>query len=336
MARASSKLERACGYWPAAKRRLPRRYAAWATEDRRGYSAMTPCEGLLGTLAGVGRGTGSLCLGHEGPRLGQCQVALGLVAALPRRPACPPETHDDDDAQAQDGPASPAAAPGAGRERSSAVLVVVQARCRSTRADSARSSQISPLTDDPSAAEKLPALRVPVRTPVGRMSRCVRGRKVAAHLARDDDRGRVDVGVDLGRLRHDHAARHVDLALEAAVDVEVPLACDLASERKPAAEDGAAGIGRSAVGTGLPTECGVGLFRRARESQEAPDPADAARTSGRSHGASLSRAAAQPQGASALAPSSPARFPRRGGAPPRGGSTTIRWSLTSPAACMKA
>src|SRR6266851_1246772 len=69
-------------------------------------------------------------------------------------------------------------------------------------------------------------------------------RQVAAHLARDDDGGGVDVGVDLGALGDHDASGYVDLALEAAVDVEITLARDLAAKRETAAQDGAAGIRR--------------------------------------------------------------------------------------------
>src|SRR5262249_32616116 len=129
-------------------------------------------EGLLGPLAGLLRGAGSLRLNGQGPGLCESDGALGLVARLPEGPAPPDEAHHAHGRASADRRLQgvPGADPFEQRHRgSSTSRGVVSA----TRAGSARSSQISPLTEEPSAAEKLPALRVPVSTPLGRMSRWV-------------------------------------------------------------------------------------------------------------------------------------------------------------------
>src|SRR4029450_12513015 len=139
-------------------------------------------EGLLGPLTRLGRGARGLGLGDEGPGLGQWDRALGLGAGLPARPAAPPEPEHGDGRHRPDGPQNrPALAElldQAHRRSSSSSL----APALPIRAGSARSSQISPLTEEPSAAEKLPALRVPVSTPLGRMSRWVVAERVPRTL----------------------------------------------------------------------------------------------------------------------------------------------------------
>src|SRR5260370_708962 len=151
------------------------------------------CRALATQLLGAGDADEAFLI-EEGLRF--CSVNDGLKGGL----GCsvillglPAEPHDADGPQAEDNPPGPVLLPDpfeqAHRRRSSPSSLPVSP----ARAGSARSSQISPLTDDPSAAEKLPALSVPVRTPEGRMSRCV----VADRLPRTLPAMRMDAALML-------------------------------------------------------------------------------------------------------------------------------------------
>src|SRR5712691_7975445 len=96
-------------------------------------------------------------------------------------------------------------------------------------------------------------------------------REIAAHLARDDDGGGVDVGVDLGALGDHDASGYVDLALEAAVHVEITLARDLAAKRETAAQDGAAGIRRITHARRREARARRRIVRGAAQSEKAED-----------------------------------------------------------------
>ena len=146
------------------------------------------------------------------------------------------------------------------------------------------------------------------------------GREVAADLTRDEDRGRVDIGVDLGRLRHDDAARHVDLPLESSEDWTSP-SPDLSSKPSPLPIPPAR-VDVSAARLGSEVGPGRRATREARIAHSAMPSAP-----GKEPRASLSRGLDLRIFCVSLA--SPALSRSRGHSH---GEARRSWSLTSPAA----